>query len=101
MKVLRTVVIVLAIAFAFTYGVYQWQGGQEGLVSKAIPQFPDFPAPYQQLNEGQSGDIYFASSTPFDFDVLLNDPQTGIASTGLGNESQQACRPDGSLSRTG
>lgn len=64
--------------------IYQWQGGDEGLVRKVLPPFPDYPEPAIVLGETQDGEIYFASSTPFDFDVLLNDPSAGIATTGLG-----------------
>ena len=63
---------------------YQWQGGDEGLVRKVLPTFPEYPEPARVLNETQDGDIYFTSSTPFDFDIVLNDPSAGIATTGLG-----------------
>ena len=60
----------LVLTMVFTY---QWQGGDEGLVRKVLPSFPDYPEPATVLNETQEGEIYFATSTPFDIDVLLND----------------------------
>lgn len=77
--------LVFTVALVLTVlGLYQWQGGREGLVRKVLPVFPDYPEPSLALSENQSGEIYFSSSTPFDFDVLLNDPAVGIATTGLG-----------------
>jgi dienelactone hydrolase len=51
-------------------------------VRRAVPPFPDFPSPVTDLSSGQSGEIYYATSTPFDLDVLLADhertPTTGF-----------------------
>ncbi len=53
------------------------------LVKRAVPPFPDFLPPVADLSDGQSGEIYYATSTPFDLDVLLADP-TRMPTTGVG-----------------
>ena len=37
-----------------------------------IPEIPDLPEPMTKLFEGQSGTIYFATKSPYDFSRLLN-----------------------------
>jgi dienelactone hydrolase len=59
-------------------------GGTAGLVGIALPEFPELPAPMEQLAEGQSGAVYFASATPFDFDVLIGDMSVALPTTGIG-----------------
>jgi dienelactone hydrolase len=79
-KAVLCVILIILVFFA----LFKWRGGSEGLVGAVIPTFPDFPTPATQLSEQQSGEIFFASSTPFDMDVILNDPNVGLPSTGVG-----------------
>jgi dienelactone hydrolase len=63
---------------------YLWSVGVKGVVEASFPDFPDFPTPQQTLAEGDSGEIYFPTFTPFDFDVLLAGAEHGRPTTGLG-----------------
>lgn len=56
----------------------------ESLVKRAVPAFPELPAPVEDLSDGQTGLIHFETSTPFDLDVLLDDPNLGRRTTGVG-----------------
>jgi len=66
------------------YGIYQWQGGAAGLIGKAPPEFPSFPAPAKSLHGDQQGELYFASATPFDLDVIFDGMGNAIPTTGVG-----------------
>ena len=81
---MQKAVIAAVVICCALFGLYQWQGTKEALVRVAIPEFPSFPEPVTTLAHHQSDTVYFASSTPFDFDVLLNDPERGIATTAMG-----------------
>lgn len=61
-----------------------WFLGVEGLVSATFPDWPDFPAPQESLSQDDEGEIYFSSSTPFDFDVLLAGDEYSRPTTGVG-----------------
>ncbi|MBW2714145.1 MAG: hypothetical protein JRC77_10400, partial [Deltaproteobacteria bacterium] len=61
-----------------------WFVGMKGVVEATFPAFPDFPAPQQTLAQGDAGEIYFPSTTVFDFDVLLAGAEHGRPTTGVG-----------------
>lgn len=84
MSKLRAIIAALAILLAVSYGIYRLNGGATGLVEMALPDFPELPAPSQRLESGENGKIYFASATPFDFDVLINDLSLARPTTGIG-----------------
>ncbi len=48
-----------------------------------LPDFPNYPPPHTELEEGAQGAIYFASASPFDLDVILSGT-TATPTTGLG-----------------
>jgi dienelactone hydrolase len=54
------------------------------MVDRAIPDFPDWPEPVADLQDGRDGEIYFATTTPFDLDVLLRGPGAARPTTGRG-----------------
>jgi dienelactone hydrolase len=54
------------------------------MVDRAIPEFPEWPEPVADLRDGSAGEIYFATITPFDFEVLLRGPEAAIPTTGRG-----------------
>lgn len=56
----------------------------QSLVKRSIPAFPELPEPVESLSAGQSGLVYFKSSTPFDLDVLLEGPEYSTPSNGVG-----------------
>jgi len=74
----------LALLLSLGYVIFLWQGGMNGLVLRALPEWPDLPAPQTSLAEDQSGLIYFSSETPFDFDVLLAGETITSSTTGVG-----------------
>ena len=51
---------------------WQWIGGTAGLVGAALPNFPDHPEPVSRLAADATGELYYASATPYDFDVIEN-----------------------------
>jgi dienelactone hydrolase len=84
MSKLRTNITALAALLLIIYAVYRLNGSATGLVEMALPDFPELPAPSLQLKSGESGTVYFASATPFDFDVLINDLSLARPTTGIG-----------------
>lgn len=76
-KLLLAVVLVLLVA-------YWLVGGKGGIVKRLVP-FPDQPEPVLALAEDAAGKIYFASATPFDFDVLIHGMQYAVPTTGIGH----------------
>ena len=70
-------------------GVYYLQTEYAGIGlpwvdSVDLPDFPQLPEPQSTLNEGQSGDIYFATKSPYTMSELLNDYDAAIEHTGMG-----------------
>ena len=53
-------------------------------VEMKLPRFPILPEPRSDLSDGRSGKIYFSSSSPFDFDVILNEPDKAVPTTSFG-----------------
>lgn len=49
-----------------------------------LPEFPELPEPQSMLTEGQSGDIYFATRSPYDFSELLHNYDNALRNTGKG-----------------
>jgi dienelactone hydrolase len=78
--------LAIVIAALVVVAVVGWNliGGSEGVVAAALPEFPDYPAPAERLTDERSGEIYFASSSPFDLDVILAAPKLATPTTGLG-----------------
>lgn len=56
---------------------------QTELVRAFQPAFPDWPDPQTRLAGGEEGEIFFATHSPFDFEVLLAG-QKGMPTTGQG-----------------
>ena len=48
-----------------------------------LPGFPDYPPPQTKLVSDDTGEIHFASASPFDLDVILSGA-TATPTTGLG-----------------
>lgn len=74
-------VALLAVAGALWL---QRGGGVAGLVDMALPEFPAFPEPRRSLDADSSGEIYFASATPFDLDVILDGMRSALPTTATG-----------------
>ena len=94
---LRRSLLSLGALAVLGFFAWRWLGGAGELVELALPEFPEFPAPSERLSEDQQGRIYFRSSTPFDFDVLIGDPGNARPTTGVGTlflpESASAAEP--------
>ena len=69
------------LALAMTFGCAS-PGAPPAL--PPVPLFPDLPPPVAQLEEDSAETLHFASSTPYDFDVLLAGNRHARASTGVG-----------------
>lgn len=61
-------------------------GSLQGYAENTIPQLPAIPddRALTVINENTSGEIYFKSRSPFDFDVLLNHINTAPVTTAQG-----------------
>lgn len=46
-----------------------------------LPPFPDYPVPQTKLTDGQSGTVYFAAKSPYDFSRILKDYDKAPATT--------------------
>ena len=67
-------------------GAIGWQlmGGAVGIAESQLPAFPDWPAPVTNLSEGDTGEIYYPTWSPYDFDILLRADPLPVPTTGLG-----------------
>ena len=65
---------------------------QTNLTITDLPDFPDYPPPKTVLDEADQGEIFFASASPFDLDVILTGepttPTTGLGYLTLPSDSQ-------------
>ena len=71
------------------YAAWHLAGGSAGLVGAALPEFPDFPPPPPALSADAEGELYFASETPFGFDVVLAGMGGARATTGPGSRNNR------------
>jgi dienelactone hydrolase len=76
------VVGVVCVALGLV-ALLQLRAVQTQIVEAFQPAFPDWPEPRVQLADGDEGEIFFASHSPFDFQVLLAG-QKGRPTTGQG-----------------
>ena len=81
MKKFAIAVVVLVVAVA---GLLQVEVVRNGLVAMSLPNFPDWPEPKTALAQGDSGEIYYQTSTPFDLDVVFAGMKEATPTTGLG-----------------
>jgi dienelactone hydrolase len=86
----RKLVLGLAALALVLWVSWRWLGGAAGVVAAALPDFPDLPEPVASLAATSAGEIYFASSTPYDLDVILRDMSHAIPTTGVGTLSLPA-----------
>ena len=77
MQNLRRIGIGLAalavVAAVVGYAAWQKMGGAVGIAESQLPSFPDWPEPVADLSGGGTGEIHFATHSPYDFDILLLD----------------------------
>ena len=59
-------------------------GGAVPASAPALPEFPDFPEPVSRLDADSAGTLYYASATPYDFDVILGGMEHALPTTGVG-----------------
>jgi dienelactone hydrolase len=64
-------------------GAYFMLGGAAGVVDAALPVFPALPPPTLRLTDEHGGEIYFATRTPTDLDVILADAAGSLPTTGM------------------
>ncbi|MFK8021795.1 MAG: dienelactone hydrolase family protein [Pseudomonadales bacterium] len=83
-RILKYSFLTLAALAAILAIAYFVVGGRAGIVSKLVP-FPDQAIPQTTLSADSSGEVRFASATPFDFDVLIAGMQYALPTTGLGH----------------
>ncbi|MBW2269212.1 MAG: dienelactone hydrolase family protein [Deltaproteobacteria bacterium] len=81
---MKKLLAILAALVVVGVAAYFAVGGSAGLVEAALPEFPVLPTPTLRLADERGGEIYFATRTPTDLDVILADAADGIATTGMG-----------------
>ncbi len=80
---LRAAAGLLALVSA-GYVIWWMLGGAVGIAESRLPEFPDWPPPISDLSAGGEGAFYFASHSPYDFDILLRARPLPIPTTGFG-----------------
>jgi len=76
--------IALLVVVIAGYVIWQTLGGATGLAQASLPEFPDWPRPIADLSAGGEGEFYFASHSPYDFDILLRARPLPVPTTGFG-----------------
>jgi dienelactone hydrolase len=87
---MKKMLIGLAVVIALVAVLLQSRFVQGTLLGWYLPPFPQWPAPTTQLAADASGKIYYQTSSPFDFDVILNGMKGATPTTGLGYLSMPA-----------
>lgn len=54
------------------------------LIAASLPGYPDWPEPTFVLEGDETGMVYYATSSPYDLQVILNDMRLARPTTGLG-----------------
>jgi len=80
----KKVLLSLLAALLLGYGLLQSSVVQRALLTAALPEWPQWPEAVTHLAQGGDGEIYFATQTPHDFDVLLREEVDKTPTTGLG-----------------
>ncbi len=86
MKTALKVAAALVLLALLGAGALLLPAAQTWLVVLNLPPFPDWPAPVANLDADDEGEIYYASHSPFDLQLILSG-QRGVATTGLGHLS--------------
>lgn len=81
---MKKLLLVLAVTVLAVALLLQLPAVQRAIVAASVPDFPDWPAPVRQLGAGQSGEIFFATASPFDLQVILSGMTGAPATTGQG-----------------
>lgn len=76
-------VLLIALASIAVVAVLLWQK-PELIVKLSFPPLPTLADTRDDLSDGAQGWIRFPSKTPYDLDVLLNDPNLGADAAGAG-----------------
>lgn len=84
MKFLKVLGVFMVSAFAIGAAAWWMIGGAVGIVESQLPSFPDWPEPATQLSESDADEIFFASHSPYDFDILLRANPMAVPTTGIG-----------------
>ena len=81
---MRKLLVGVAALLALAGVLFVWVGGTTGLMARALPDFPELPAPPERLGADAAGVLTFASTTPYDLDVILAGMEHAIPTTGQG-----------------
>ncbi|MDC1478639.1 dienelactone hydrolase family protein [Pseudomonadales bacterium] len=83
MKLLFKAAIGVVLLLVLGVGALLIPAVQTYLVVLNLPEFPDWPSPKTTLVSEDEGEIYYATESPFDLEVILSG-NGGRATTGLG-----------------
>lgn len=81
---MKKVLLFLLAVVAVIGGALLLQPVRIVLVEAALPDYPDWPEPKRTLAENDTGEIYYATSSPYDLEVILGNSKLAPATTGLG-----------------
>ena len=81
---LRKLIIVVILLLVAGYLLLQSAPVQRLVLAAALPSFPDYPAPGSTLDASDYGELYFATQSAYDLEVLLNEGAAITPTTGLG-----------------
>ena len=76
----------LGVSALAALGALAWfaVGGAVGIAESSRPAFPDWPEPRVMLGYADEGELYFATNSPYDFDILLRQKPLPVPTTGVG-----------------
>jgi len=83
MKLTLKILGAFALLIAVGIGLLMLPAVQTWLVVQNLPAFPEWPEAKTELNAEDSGEIYFATHSPFDLEVILAG-ERGVETTGIG-----------------
>lgn len=59
-------------------------GGALGIAELILPEFPDWPESRVVLGNTDEDEIYFATNSPYHFDILFGEKPPPVPATGVG-----------------
>lgn len=78
-------VAIAIVGLTLAVGIFWYAiGGAVGLVEARLPAFPDWPPPPADFSAGGDGELFFATASPYDFDILLRPSPLPVPTTGVG-----------------
>ncbi|WP_133125988.1 dienelactone hydrolase family protein [Pseudohalioglobus lutimaris] len=81
---MKRVLITAALVILLIIGLLLLPPVRARLIALTLPDHPDWPAPQDQLQPGTEGPVYYATTSPYDLEIILGNMALSRPTTGKG-----------------